>query len=195
MPQQSPHDIVDRLFSDLRSGNREAINQIVEELYPELRRVAAAQMRRERPGNTLQPTALVHELYLELAKAKPLDARDTDAPDQKRKFIGLAGFMMMRLLIHHARPLYRRVEKLPLDEADVAGQPSTDKLAQVENLLRRLAAIDPDFRAVVEMKVFEGCSIEEIANRLSCGPRTVERRWHFAKHWLRRELGDGATGE
>src|SRR5205807_792575 len=132
---------------------------------------------------------------LELAKAKPFDGGDTDGPDHKRKFIGLAGFMMMRVLIHHARPLYRRVEKLPLEAVDGAAHPSTDNLAEVENLLGRLAAIHPDLRAVVQMKVFEGCSSGEIANWLSCGARTVERRWDFAKHWLRRELSDAAAAE
>jgi len=194
MPEPIGENTIGELISHLRDHNREAIDQLVEQLYPELRRLAAARMRQERPGHTLQPTALVHELYLELANAKPLGSGIADGPDHERRFVGLAGFLMMRLLIQHARPLYRRVEKLPLEAADSSTGLSTDNLARVEDLLRRLETIDQHLRAVVEMKVFEGCSTDEIAKRLCCAPRTAERRWHFAKHWLRRELSDGSAG-
>src|ERR1051326_5697808 len=150
---------IGHLLSHARAGNREAVNELIEDLYPELRRLAAARMRRERPGHTLQPTALVHELYLELAKARASGAGNADPPDDKRQFIGFGGVLVMRLLIHHARPLYRRVEKLGVEAADLPREPSADNLAELEDLLRRLESIDPHLRAVVEMKVFEGCSM------------------------------------
>lgn len=159
----------------------------MEELYPELRRLAAAQMRSERADHTWQPTALVNELYLQLLKAKALNDRDPEQLRQKKVFFGLAGHMMKRMLIHHARPLYRRIEKVQLEKA--TEYPSdADPLHEVEDLLGGLATVEPQLRSVVEMKVFEGLSVDEIAVRLGCSPRTVARHWNFAKHWLECEL-------
>jgi RNA polymerase sigma factor (TIGR02999 family) len=180
-------DSLGRLLGDFRLGSREAADELTEALYPELRRLAAAKMKVERADHTWQPTALVNELYLELLKAKALDAVDADQLHQKRAFFGLAGHMMKRMLIHHARPLYRRVEKVPLEETSEPDI-SSSQLEEVEEALNRLAAIEPQLRSVVEMKVFEGLNVEDIAGRLGCSARTVARHWNFAKHWLGKEL-------
>lgn len=159
------------------------MSQLVKFFYPELRRLAAARMNRERPGHTWQPTVLVHELYLELSRSRP--PSNLLPNDEKAAFFGLAGHLMNRLLIHHARPLAKRAHRVDPESADL--QRGENTLHEIEDALRRLAAIDPELRAVVELKVFEGLSEEEIALKLALSRRTVARRWNFARLWLQRE--------
>lgn len=178
-------EVVARLMHSLRQGDHDAGRELVDLFYPELRRLAAAQIQDERSPHTWQPTALVHELYLELIKTKGLNPRDY-GNNERAAFFGLAGQMMRRLLIHHARPLYRHVERVEIGAAnDVAVQ--GDALQQVEDVLARLAAIDPKLRTVVEMKVFEGLTSDEIAARIGCSRRTVANYWNVARHWLQKE--------
>src|SRR5438105_1006213 len=98
-------EVVTRLMDGLRQGNQGAGRELIDLFYPELCLLAAARMKDERPPHTWQPTALVHELYLKLIKTKGLNARDY-VDNERAAFFGLAGQMMRRLLIHHARPLY-----------------------------------------------------------------------------------------
>ena len=93
-----------------------------------------------------------------------------------------------QLLIHHARPLYRRVERVEIGAAAYLA-PQSDALQQVEDALARLAAVDPKLRTVVEMKVFEGLTGEEIAERIGCSRRTVANYWNVARQWLQKEWG------
>ncbi len=95
---------------------------------------------------------------------------------------------MKRLLIHHARPLPKRVTKIEIDEAFGVAASGEQSLHEVEDLLSRLGAVDLKLRVVVEMKAFEGLSREEIAQRLGCSVRTVARHWEFAQHWLRQAI-------
>jgi RNA polymerase sigma factor (TIGR02999 family) len=177
-----------QLFAAFRGGSTEAAGRIVELLYPELRRLAASKMRRERKDHTWQPTELVNELYLQLVQSKPVGG-DGEVRNERNAFFGLAGHLMMRLLIQHARPVSRRAEKVTIDDIPGLLADSEEKLREVELLLEDLASIDPELRTLVEMKVFEGLSIQEIATRLDRSVRTVERRWTFARHWLAEELG------
>jgi RNA polymerase sigma factor (TIGR02999 family) len=179
------------LIAQAREGNREAADDLMQALYPELRRIAASRMKGERPDHTWQPTVLVHELYLELLRSNSL--RGNADPREKAAFFGLAGHMMMRLLIHHSRPLYRRVQKLSIAAGEQLPRTFDQNLDGVETLLDDLARVDPQLRAVVEMKVFEGLSVEEMGARLGCSTRTVERRWNFARHWLATQLGKSAS--
>jgi len=185
-------DTVAKLMGQFRQGNREATKQLVELLYPELRRLAASQMKSERTEHTWQPTALVNELYLALVKMKSLGGSGGDSDQERAVFLGLAGNIMKRLLIDHARPLYRRAEKTQLLEEPDLAQPGADSLHQVEEALSRLSAIDPRFRTVVEKRVFEGLTGDEIADQLGCSPRTVATYWNFAKRWLEKELAQPA---
>lgn len=175
-------------MAEFRGGSPEAAGKLVELFYPELRRLASARMLGERSNHTWQPTVLVNELYLELTRIKSLPAGSVTA-DERNAFFGLAAFLMRRLLVHHARPLPKRVTKVEISEAAGAAITGEQSLREVEDLLTRLGAIDPTLRAVVEMKAFEGLSREEIAGRLGCSVRTVARQWEFAQHWLKQAIG------
>jgi RNA polymerase sigma factor (TIGR02999 family) len=180
---------VPELLVDIQGGRKGAADELFQWLYPELKRLAASRMRREGAGHSWQPTLLVNELYLELLKNKALDgARFT--PEQRSAFLGLAGFLMNRLLIVHSRPLREKVTEV--GENAVAELPATmptpESLQIVENLLSRIGEVDPKLRAVVEMRVFEGKAHEEIAASLGCTARTVRSYWSFARRWLEKEL-------
>src|SRR5262249_35291794 len=114
IPNSLQPDTVAGLMASFRKGDRAAAGRLVETFYPELRRIAAARIRAERRDHTLQPTALVHQLYLELVKVKALRSSSSGGEDDKRAFLGLAAYLMKRLLIHHARPLSSRAKKIPL---------------------------------------------------------------------------------
>jgi RNA polymerase sigma factor (TIGR02999 family) len=176
-------------MAELRGGSPDAAGKLVELFYPELRRLAATRMLGERSNHTWQPTVLVNELYLELTRIKALPSGSTrESDDNKDAFFGLAAFLMRRLLVHHARPLPKRVMKVEIGEAAGVSASGEQSLREIENVLSRLGSIDPKLRAVVEMKAFEGLSREEIAQRLDCSVRTVARHWDFAQHWLRQAI-------
>jgi RNA polymerase sigma factor (TIGR02999 family) len=177
------------LLDDFQAGRKGAVDRLFAALYPELRRMAALHMKREAPGHSWQPTLLVNELYLELLKNKALDGGFDD--DRRAAFFGLAGFLMKRLLILHSRPLRNRVQVVGVTAIDLTPQSSqpAESLQVVENLLDRLSAIDPRIRSVVEFRVFEGKTHEEIADELGCSVRTVGGCWSFARRWLEQELG------
>lgn len=169
-----------------RCGDTEAGAQLTELFYPELKRLAARHLMRERPGHSWQPTLLVNELYLELTKIKALRQSDTAYDDDKAAFFALAGQLMRRLLIHHARPLSKQATKVPVWE-DLRSAPEKN-LVEIEQMLERLERIDPIVRTVVELKVFEGHKAAEIAKKLGCATVTVHRHWQFARHWLKTAL-------
>ncbi len=191
MPEPAPtSETLAQLMRDLRHGSDAAKKELVKFLYPELRRVAAAKMKRERANHTLQPTAIVNELYLELLKMSGLPAREYVDQQERAAFMRLAGKMMDRLLIHHARRLSSRVERVEWDDADESSDFGGEALQRVEDALIKLEAIEPLLRAVVEMKVFEGLTGEEIAHELGCSPRTVVASWTYARQWLQANWAD-----
>jgi RNA polymerase sigma factor (TIGR02999 family) len=169
-----------------RQGDKQAADELVEIFYPQLRRLANSRMRKESSGNSWQATLLVNELYLELIKIRALPAPESDGGDGKAAFFGLAAHLMRRLLIHHSRPLRAKAIKVELDySAAISG---TESVAEIEMALSRLNAIRPRLRAIVELKVFEGMTLDEVALRLKCSSATVTREWYFARHWLQKEL-------
>jgi len=173
-----------------RQGDRDAGAALADLFYPELRRLAAAKMKSERSAHTWQPTALVHELYLELVKIRGLGSSG-GSEEEKAAFLGLAGRMMKRLLIHHARPLYRQAQQVEISDEAAPLDTSAQSLQDIEDALTRLAEVDPRMRTVVEMKVFEGLTGEEIARRLGCSRGTVSNCWSFAQRWLQEEWAPG----
>lgn len=177
---------ISSLMAAFRRGDSGAGARLTELFYPELKRLAAGQLNAERRAYSWQPTLLVNELYLQLVNIKALQPSGLQYQDDKAAFFALAGKIMKRLLIHHARPLSHQAEKVPLWE-DLTAAPD-DSLAEVEKLLGRLESIKPVIRTVVELKVFEGHTAEEIAQRLNVATVTINRHWQFARHWMRSEL-------
>jgi RNA polymerase sigma-70 factor (ECF subfamily) len=183
--EPSPGEIT-RLLNELRSGNREAEARLIPLVYDELRRQAAFYMRRERPGHTLQPTALVHEAYLRLVEQR-------EVPQNRAHFLAVAAQLMRRILVDYARA--RQAEKRPpggqrisLDHALVFSEDRSGELVALDEALGRLTQFDPGQSRIVELRYFGGLSVEETADVTGLSTRQVKREWSFAKAWLRREL-------
>jgi RNA polymerase sigma factor (TIGR02999 family) len=156
-------------------------------VYGELRRLAASYLRRERPGHTLQPTALVHEAYVRL-----LDQRQVDWSN-RAQFMGLAAVMMRRILVNHARDRAADkrgggAEHLPLTLAGEGIGAMEVNLLDLHDALDRLSEADPRKGRIVELKFFGGLTTEEIAETLGISTATVERDWKFARAWLYRAV-------
>ena len=156
-------------------------------VYGELRRLAAAYLRGERPGHTLQPTALVHEAYVRLIDQKKIDWTN------RAQFIGIAAVMMRRILVNHARDRIAGkrgggAEHVPLTLAgDGIGAPEVN-LLDLHDALTDLSESDPRKGRIVELKFFGGLTTEEIAATLDVSVATVERDWKFARAWLYRAV-------
>jgi RNA polymerase sigma factor (TIGR02999 family) len=196
MPTESNPDTVRRLMAAFRRGDKAAAGQLVELFYPELRRLAQARMRSERAEHSWQPTVLVNELYLELVRIKVLRESDADGDAEREAFFRLSAHLMRRLLIHHARRSPRpKEDQGDMMLADLPDDriPGMDALAHVEGVLGRLETIDPRLRTLVELRVFEGLTGTETAERMKCGSATVTRHWNFARQWLQDELGPSAA--
>jgi len=155
-------------------------------VYDELRRVAAAYMRRERPGQTLQATALVHEAYLRLARA------GTPWHDQ-RHFVGIAARSMRQILVERARARgaqkrWGGMNRVSMtDSLALAGDPET-MLPSLDEAISKLEQIDAEQAKIVELRYFAGMSVEEAADAMGISPATLKRRWSLARAWLFREL-------
>jgi len=186
-PSVSPRDVT-ALLGDWSRGDRTALTQLLPVVYAELRRVAARQLRNERGDHTLQPTALVHEVYIRLVGQREVDWQN------RAHFFGVAAQVMRRILIDHARRhgASKRgdgVCRVPLDEArDVASSREIPFLA-LDHSLDRLDKVDPQLARIVELRVFGGLTIEEAAHVLTVSPSTAKREWRAAKAWLTRDLG------
>jgi len=192
---QPPEDCaISTLVSDFRRGDKAATARLTELLYPELRKIAAGHMAREKADHTWQPTVLVNELYLELLKVRELKAPpEAKTGTEKKAFLAFASFLMDRLLVQHARRLGRRVTKTELPFSLITPDQAADGLQAVRSALERLEAINPRLRTVVELRVFEGLTGNEIAARLDCTERTILRDWAFAKELLTADLGPRAN--
>jgi RNA polymerase sigma-70 factor (ECF subfamily) len=172
-----------------KGGDPEALERLLPLVYDELHRQAMGFFSRERAGHTLQPTALVNEVYLRLVDQHEVNWQN------RAQFFAIAAQMMRRILVSHARG--RRAAKRGGDErritlADgVAIAPSRDvNLLAVDEALTRLEAIDPEKSRMVELRFFSGLSVEETAEVMGVSPRTIDRKWQTAKAWLHREIGD-----
>src|SRR5262245_11081680 len=179
---QVPPQEVTRLLAAARGGQRAAIDRLYGLVYRELRGLAEARLRRERRGHTLQPTALVNEVYLRLDPTK-------SSWENRRHFFGAASKAMRRILIDHAR---RRLadkrgaglERVTLSDLDIAAPQVDFDLVALDAALEELQRDEPRLAEVVTMRVFLGMSIEDTAEALELSPATVKRDWVFARAWL-----------
>jgi len=176
---------------DRTTTGRLDLDRLAPAAYDELRRLAAALMRRERPGQTLQPTALVHEAYLRLAGA------GTPWTDE-RHFIAIVARSMRQILVERARARgaqkrWAGLERVTLSDRLAAAVPDEALLPSLDEALTRLEAIDPEQARIVELRYFMGFSVEEAAEALNISPATLKRRWALARAWLFRELAGEAA--
>lgn len=178
---------VTQLLVDWGNGDRQALEKLTPLVYQELKRLAARYLRRERREHTLQSTALVHEAWLRLIDQNHVHWQN------RAQFFGIAGEMIRRILIDHARnrQAAKRGDgaiKLSLDEALGAPDRRDFDLVALDDALKDLAKLDPKQGKLVELRFFAGLSIEESAEVLGVSPATVKREWAAAKAWLYREL-------
>src|SRR6188474_1856026 len=158
-------------------------------VYDELRRVAAAYMRRERPGQTLQATALVHEAYLRLASAQGTPWND------RRHFVGIAARSMRQILVERARARgaqkrWGALDRVSLTDSIAMTGGQVGLLPALDDALTRLEQIDPEQARIIELRYFAGLSIEEAAEALDMSPATLKRRFALARAWLFRDLSE-----
>jgi RNA polymerase sigma factor (TIGR02999 family) len=183
-----PHTVT-RLLDDVRRGDPAAADLLLPLVYAELRGIAEKQMRGERPDHTLQPTALVHEAYLRLLGGAPI-------PFENRvHFLRTASQVMRRVLVDYARARNRAKRgdgtiNLTLNEAIAGANNDIVGLLVVDDALTQLAAAEPRWAQVAELRVFGGLEVPEIAAALGISPATVKRDWQFAKAWLAQVLRD-----
>ena len=187
MAEGSNTDAIDALLKRWRLGDDQAGHEVVDAVYSELKRLAGYFFRQERPGHTLQPTAIVHELFVKLFTGEPVEWRD------RAHFFAVASRQIHRILIDHARrrgARKRRDTRIPLpDFGGRKGDPVYEDLFAVDEALEALAGLEPRAAQVVELRVFGGLKESEIARALDISIATVKRDWTFARAWLISRLG------
>lgn len=180
---------VTEILAQIERGDPSQAERLLPLVYDELRKLAAAKLAHEKPGQTLQPTALVHEAYLRVVGRKPGER----VWDSRAHFLSAAATAMRRILIERARYQQslihgggRRREELATDHL-VAPEPD-EKLLALDAALEKLAQIDPDKARLVELRYFAGLTGEQAAAVLGISPTTADRHWAYARAWLRREI-------
>lgn len=178
-----------RAWSD---GDQSALDRLTPVVYEELRHLAHHYMQLERPGDTLQTTALVNEAYMRLVDYRRMKWQD------RAHFFAVSAQVMRRILVDHARSHNVKrgggVQHVALDDVAVVSSDRTGDLAALDDAMNALARLDPRKMQIIEMRFFGGLSVEETAEVLKVSPATVRRDWSIAKFWLYRELG-GGTGD
>jgi RNA polymerase sigma factor (TIGR02999 family) len=178
---------VSRILEAAAEGDAVDVGELLPLVYENLRAIATKRMAEERPGHTLQATALVHEAYLKLL------GRDDLAWRCKAHFYSAAAEAMRRILIDHARGRKRAKRlggraKIPLDVVDLASRDSIEEILSVDDAVRRLGDQDPRMAEVVKLRFYAGLSEKETARALGVTDRTVRRDWTMARAWLQRRL-------
>lgn len=179
---------VTRILSQVKQGDRQAAEQLLPLVYEELRRLASAKMAREKAGQTLQATALVHEAYLRLVGG----ARN-DQWDSRRHFFAAAAEAMRRILVENARRKGRQKRggdrrRNELLDADLASLPAGDEVLDLDAALAELSDHEPRCAELAKLRFFAGLTLEETALALDISLRTAKRDWAYARAWLGREL-------
>jgi len=193
MPTLSSSELT-QLLADWGNGDRSALDKLFPLVHSELRRIAQRQMSQERPGHTLQATALVNEAYLKLAGQQGFDWQN------RAHFFAVCAQVMRHILIDHARAHARDKRgggavKVSLNDALVVAEDQAAHFIALDEALRVLERLDPQKSKIVELRYFGGLSIEEAAEVLNVSPRTVRREWQRAKAWLYRMMTEGIEDE
>jgi RNA polymerase sigma factor (sigma-70 family) len=198
---------ITRVLEAARQGDAQAAAQLMPLVYDELRRLAARHLANENPGQTLQPTALVHEAYLRLVVNETGTAVDTGqaAPEEKRKgwsgrghFFAAAAEAMRRILIENARRKKRHRHgggrrRVDLEGQEISVEHPPEELLEIDDALTNLAAEDPEAAEVVKLRFYAGLSVEEAADVLGISRASAYRHWTYARAALRCALEDGDT--
>jgi RNA polymerase sigma factor (TIGR02999 family) len=184
--QPSKHEVTQLLLA-WSSGDRTALDKLTPLVYDELRRMAHRYMRRERPGHTMQTTALVNEAYLRLVNREAVHWQN------RAHFFAIAAQVMRHILVDHARShaFAKRgggTRTISLDEAMLVSQERAAEVVALDDALKGLADIDPQQSRIVELRFFGGLTVEETAAVLQLSAATIKREWSTAKAWLYHEL-------
>ncbi len=179
---------VTRILSAIEQGDPGAARQLLPLVYDELRRLAAQKLAHERPGQTLQTTALVHEAYLRL-----VDKGEEQSWNSRGHFFAAAAEAMRRILVENARRKKRlrhggHRQRVSLDDVELAAEAPAEDLEALDEALEQLAADDQMAAAVVKLRYFAGLTIQETASALDLSVRTANRHWAYARAWLYRRL-------
>ena len=180
---------ITQILSAIEQGDPSASSDLLPLVYEELRRLAASRMKQERSGQTLQPTALVHEAFIRL-----VGGDDPQQWDGRGHFFAAAAEAMRRILIDNARRKGRVKRGGDLSRRDLNDDTATvepgnvDELLILDDALNKLGSEDPQLAKLVELRYFTGLTIEETAKLLGVSPRTTKRNWAYARAWLQREM-------
>jgi RNA polymerase sigma factor (TIGR02999 family) len=187
---------VTQILSAIAQGDTQAASQLLPLVYDELRKLAAHRLAHQTPGQTLQPTALVHEAYLRLVG----DPEGSNW-DNRGHFFSAAAEAMRRILVENARRKGRRkhggdLTRHDLDAAEPVALPEVrEDLLALDEALTKLTSVDPQAAQLVQLRYFAGLSIPEAARVLGVSPRTADRLWAFARAWLLREVAGDVPGD
>ena len=190
---------VTRILDAICEGDPHAAARLLPLVYDELRRLAAQKLAHEAPGQTLQPTALVHVAYLRLVREQP-DVQAKEHWDNRGHFFAAAAEAMRRILVENARRRRslkrgRELVRQKLDEALLAAPEPREDLVALDEALNKLAAADPTAAQLVQLRYFAGLAIPEAAQVLGVSPRTADRLWAYARAWLHQEIEGGIHDE
>src|SRR5215813_2214449 len=181
-----PDDVTQLLIKWSR-GDKAALDDLMPVVHSELRRIARRYMARERPGHTLQTTALINEAYLRLVDQQSVEWQD------RAHFFAVAAQVMRHILVDHARKYHSDkrgagAQKIALDDVAIANQERAAELVALDEALDELATLDPRQSQIVELRFFGGLTVEETAEAMRLAPITVMREWRLAKAWLRNSV-------
>jgi len=186
---------VTRILSQIEAGAPTAAEQLLPLVYEELRKLAAVKLAQEKPGQTLQATALVHDAYVRL-----VDEDQAQHLDSRGHFFAAAAEAMRRILVENARRKQRekhggQLHRIELADADIPVTPRDDQLLLLDDALTRLANVRPQAAALVKLRFFAGLTVEEAAAIIDVSERTARRLWVYAQAWLRVEMKTLSEGQ
>lgn len=189
----SPNEVTELLIK-WSKGDKAALDELMPAIHSELRRLARRYMARERPGHTLQTTALINEAYVRLVDQQGVEWQD------RAHFFAVAAQIMRHILVDYARKYHSDkrgagTQKVALDDVAVANQERASELVALDGALDALAALDPRQSQIVELRFFGGLTVEETAEVMRLAPITVMREWRLAKAWLRDAIAGGHDRE